>query len=451
MMDRSLDHTRARLRSHAARARFSRLAGPVVVIAMLLALSSVSVANGSAAGREHDAKRALERHGYSHLELTCAGGRRRTRCGWTGQRVSARCTGTLTVADIRPRRPAVKIRRQRCSPLGPLVGFNTFSTPDTVADQTQLGATVSRMFVDWSLVEPVPGAWAWEQPDAEYQAILTGGVKPLIVADTAPCWARPSTSCLDPYFTGPPDPAYDSDWIAYLHDLVLRYPEAAGIEIWNEPNLDQLFVPAADPARYTELLKEAYTTIKAVDPSMPVISGGLLLSPPVAGSGKVPGGYGADQFLAAMYADGAKSYMDALGVHIYPSDYVNGQPATWDPNAMTSWLSQLNSVRVANGESSQPIWITEMGISTVSQPGWPPGATPAQQADDLASMIAIARQHRSVRAIIIHTLENSPAVASLVFGALAGSGPGFGVLTASGGKTPAACAVSRAFGGSLGC
>jgi hypothetical protein len=56
-----------------------------------------------------------------------------------------------------------------------------------------------------------------------------------------------------------------------------------------------------------------------------------------------------------------------------------------------------------------------------------------------------------VRAIIIHTLENSPAAAALVFGALAGSGAGFGVLTDSGGRTPAACAVSTAFGGSLSC
>jgi hypothetical protein len=182
-----------------------------------------------------------------------------------------------------------------------------------------------------------------------------------------------------------------------------------------------------------------------------VISGGLLLSAPVAGSGEVSGGYGADQFLAAMYADGASSYMDALGVHIYPSDYVNGTPATWDPNAMTTWFSQLNSVRAANGEFSQPIWITEMGISTVDQPGWPTGATAAQQADYLAEMIAIARHHTAVRAIIVHTLQNAPPVASLVAGALAGSGAGFGVLTAGGVSTPAACAVSRAFGGSLSC
>lgn len=430
--------------------RVRPLVPPCTAIVMLLVLSSASLASGSAGGRIHMAREALKRRAYSHLKLTCFNDKKRTRCDWSGRHVSVQCTGTVTVARA-GRRQAVKISRPRCSPLGPLVGFNTFSTPDTAAEQARLGATVSRMFVDWALVEPVDGAWAWAQPDAEYQAILARGIRPLIVADTAPCWARPSTSCLDPYFTGPPDPGFDSDWTAFVHDLAVRYPEAAGIEVWNEPNLDQMFLPAADPARYTQLLKEAYTTIKAVDPEMPVVSGGLLLTPPAAGSGKVSGGYGADQFLTAMYADGAKSYVDALGIHIYPSDYVNGVPATWDPNAMDTWLSELNAVRAANGASKQPIWITEMGISTVTQPGWPAGATAAQQADDLSGMIASARRHKSVQAIIVHTLENSPPIASLVVGTLAGSGAGFGVLTDSGGTTPAACAVSRAFGGSLSC
>ena len=36
-----------------------------------------------------------------------------------------------------------------------------------------------------------------------------------------------------------------------------RYPEAAAIEIWNEPNVHWFWRPRPDPARYTELLVEA--------------------------------------------------------------------------------------------------------------------------------------------------------------------------------------------------
>ena len=245
--------------------------------------------------------------------------------------------------------------------------------------------------------------------DQQYAELIAAGLHPEIVAFTAPCWARPSTDCSNPYFTGPPDQAYMQDWVTYIHDLAVRYPAAAAIEVWNEPNLDQYFLPRSNPARFTALLKAAHTAIKAVNANIPVISGGLLLSPPIAGSGQVSGGYGAVQFLAAMYADGAKSSMDALGVHIYPSDYVNGAPATWDPVAMQTWLGQIGAVRSAAGEGSQPIWITEMGISTTTEPGWPAATTPQQQATDLSQMIQIAKANPSIRTAIIHGLEDQSA------------------------------------------
>ena len=328
-----------------------------------------------------------------------------------------------------------------------LFGFNTYTTTRTIAEQKSVGATVSRLFVDWALVEPSPGQWDWQQTDSEYAAMVAAGLHPLIVAFTAPCWARPSTDCSNPDFTGPPDPAYDQDWSSFISALTSRYPAALGIEIWNEPNLDQYFLPKADPARYMQLLSEAYTAVKAVDPGMPVVSGGLLLSPPVSGAGPVPGGYGADQFLAAMYADGAEHSMDALGVHIYPSDYVDGAPARWDPAAMPTWLAELESVRAGAGADT-PIWITEMGVSTATEPGWPAAASPAQQAADLVSMIDTATADPSIQVVITHTLEDQTLGYDDADNDIQA---GFGAFTSTGAPKPAACAISRAWGGSLTC
>ena len=137
----------------------------------------------------------------------------------------------------------------------------------------------------------------------------------------------------------------------------------------------------------------------------------------------MPGGYGAPQFLAAMYAAGAPQDMDGLGVHVYPSDYAGGLPATWDPAVMQQWLSQLTPVRSASGAASQPLWITEMGISTSSEAGWPTAATQAQQAADPVAM-------------------DDPDNAINI---------GWGIFSADGAAKPAACAVSQQFHGTLAC
>ncbi len=357
----------------------------------------------------------------------------------------ARTHGVLSTSHPPPPPPTSK----QPSAQPPLqLGFNTYTAARTISEQQEVGAKVSRLFVDWAVVEPSQGTWNWQQSDQQYAALLAAGLRPDIVAFTAPCWARPSTSCSNPYFTGPPDQSYMQDWTTYVHDLAVRYPNAAAIEVWNEPNLDQYFLPRSDPARFTQLLKAAYAAVKAVHPSMPVISGGLLLSPPVPGSGAVSGGYGADQFLSAMYAAGAKSSMDALGVHVYPSDYAGGIPATWDPTAMQTWLGQLAAVRTASGAATQPIWITEMGISTTTEPGWPAAVTPQQQASDLTQMIQIARANPNIRTAIIHGLEDQTLGYNDPDNAV---NAGWGIFTSDGTPKPAACAVSHLFSGSLSC
>ena len=313
------------------------------------------------------------------------------------------------------------------------VGFNDAAGPSSYPLQAKLGIPVRRMLVGWNQVQPTSDKWDWSQTDAGYSDLLADGLRPLLVAMAPPCWAHPSDPCdgVDLGIT-PQDPAYDGDWSEFLRRLASRYPDAVGIEIWNEQNLAQGFLPTPDPTRYTELLQDAYVAIKSVDPSMPVISGGLFVSP-VSG----PGGIGDAQFLQGMYDAGAKGYMDGIGIHIYPT----AGTTAGDVEEMENELNALRAVRDAAGDATTPIWITEMGISTAS-------ASPSDQASDLVGLVQQAALDADVPVAILHRLIDPPLTSSTTY---AGSEPGYGVFDSDGNPKPAACALSALLGGTLSC
>jgi polysaccharide biosynthesis protein PslG len=255
----------------------------------------------------------------------------------------------------------------------------------------------------------------------------------------SPCWARPSIPCDDSSYTGPPDPAYDPDWTEFVRNLAARYPKAIGIEIWNEPNLIQFFYPSIDPSRYTQLLKEAYTAIKTVQPNIPVISAGLAASPAIGGN---TAGEGDAPYLTSMYRAGAGSAMDAIGIHPYPEIHTNDMTAIgWDAAQMELTLARLRAVRNAAG-GNQPIWITEVGESTATD-GPLQAVTPAQQATDLLTLIRTAQHDPDIPVMLIHTVQDGPSDT--------GVSAGLGVFDVNGNPKPAACALSSQFGGSVSC
>jgi hypothetical protein len=445
----------------------------------LLAMPGVTIARSSGPSARARATHALQRRGYTTVGVRCARGVGRFVCHWTAVRGRTACSGTLTIRTRAGHGRPLKIARPRCRASNgpttgaapgagsgppassPLFGFNSFSNAQTVSEQQLVGAPILRMVVPWSSVEPLPGLWSWQAADQEYKTAVDGGLRPLIVAFASPCWTRLLTPCNDLLDTGPPDPTFDSAWIDYVRQLTGRFPAAIGIEIWNEPNLDQLFWPKADPVRYTQLLKEAYAAVKSVAPTMPVISGGLAQSP---ADGAGPGGEGDRTFLSAMYAAGARTSMDAIGAHPYPAVWdVGTHPVRWDPASMEPLLNRLRGVRDANGATSQPIWITEMGESTSTAPGFPAAVSPAQQAADLVALVRDVRADHDVPVAVIHTLIDASVdplqqLVANISGPLTGIDvffngveSGFGVYAANGSPKPAACALSREFHGSLTC
>jgi hypothetical protein len=454
----------------------------VVVSAICAGGATAAVAARSSVKQDlAAAKRALARDGYKKVHVTCS---RKHTCRFSGTKKSVQCSGSIAVKDKARHRIEAKIGHPRCKavrhrghspkakPPGkpptstptppasttppttpgqlshPLYSFNTYVAPRTLTEQAEMGTTVSRLFVDWANIEPTQGQWDWTQTDSEYQQMVAAGLQPEIVVFTAPCWARPSTSCTDPSQTGPPDSQYDADWAQFLKDVVARYPEALAIEVWNEPNLNQYWLPLANAGRYEQILQEAYSAVKSVDPSMTVISAGMLLAPLVSEDTLLLGGEGDVEYLTTLFTLGAAKYMDGLGLHLYPSDYLGLTPETWDPNAMTTWIGNVQTVLGLEGIPNEPLYITEMGVSTATESNWPAAATPQQQATDLVDMVHIAQDTANVKLVTIHTLEDSTADPSDSDSAI---DQGWGVFSSSGAPKPSACALAPVLGGTLTC
>jgi hypothetical protein len=297
-------------------------------------------------------------------------------------------------------------------------GFNEWNDPSNYSLQAQLNTPIRRMLIGWNEVQSGWATWDWSQSDTVYAALLAHRLMPLIMVQSAPCWANPEVSCGAGGL--PPDRAHYSAWSRFIRRLAARYPAAVAIEIWNEPNLPGQWIPRPDAVAYTALLKSAYRAIKSVDPWMPVISGGLFASPPV------PGGDGDSQFLSAMYAAGAKGYMDGIGIHPYP--VTSGPTPTFDIGVTERTLDRIRAVRSAAQDEATPLYITEMGLSTQTLAESAPAVSEPVQAADLLALLREVAADGDVKVALIHRLVDQPIYA----GYPASGFDGYGVFNPDG-------------------
>lgn len=139
----------------------------------------------------------------------------------------------------------------------------------------------------------------------------------------------------------------------------LVYLIVADWEILNEPNLVGAFEPQPDAGNYVVLLKEAYATIKSIEPSSTVVTGGL------GPAATINGNIAPIDFLTEIYQQGGKNYFDAVGDHPYSYPALPMNFETWNAwSQISSTMPSLRSVMVANGDASKAIWFTEYGAPT---------------------------------------------------------------------------------------
>jgi hypothetical protein len=303
-------------------------------------------------------------------------------------------------------------------------------SPQAVGEVSGLGVGWVRAFAAWNIFEPNRGQF--NEPEIKTLeagiAALPKGTKVIVDVVNTPQWESGSANPSTP----PRDPA---DYARFLRAMVKRMAtRVAAWEIWNEEDASLWWASGPEPAAYTALLKAAYPAVKSVDPRATVVLGGLT---------------GNDyEFLSQLYADGAKGYFDAVGVHT-DSICETGSPYEILRNGRTdqrinrwSFLGYrtVHEVMLANGDDS-PIWMTELGWSTDTQVcdsgAWAgqkaAGVTPAQQATFLLQAYHCLAQDPYVQVGIWFGLQDtepfgSPRSSYGLLGADLAPKPAYGAL-----------------------
>ncbi len=292
------------------------------------------------------------------------------------------------------------------------------------AHVTGMGFGWVKQQVEWFRYNPAPGVYDWGPLDRIVDAASAAGVVVLFSVVKAPEWARPGGD--DRSVAGPP--ADPNTYGAFVREMAARYKgRVQAYEIWNEQNLWYEWGGHGgrlNAAQYVDLLRVAYSNIKAVDPGAIVVSGAL------TPTGFNDGDTAIDDrlYLEQMYQAGMARYCDAVGAH--PSGYNNPPDADWmtysDPNEPNckghpSWffrgtMEGYRNIMIKYGDAAKKIWPTEFGWASVDGLGVAPVAgyeyaannSEAEQAAYLTRAFAIARSWGWVGPMFVWNLNFAP-------------------------------------------
>ena len=294
-----------------------------------------------------------------------------------------------------------------------------------IARMGAVGADVARRRLSWVEIERTPDSFDWTAYDAIYEELLAEGMRPLWLLVDAPCWSRlPDPTCVDPGPARAPDVAAAGDLASFLAEAAERYPEAAGFEIGNEVNDERFWTGGVNPNDYAALLGPAADAIHAVDPEMPVLASGFApFERP--GPGRLPW----RDFVRAIVNAGVDERIDGFAFHPYPPANAPDVPL-----AVELELAAFEDYVAAKSDEELPVWVTEVGVSTVG----PTARTPEEQSAELLGILQ-RLDARGTPMTIVHRLEDGEPGVMPDFPLE----PGFGVMLADGvTRKPAYCAIA---------
>jgi hypothetical protein len=237
----------------------------------------------------------------------------------------------------------------------------------------------------WADTQPGgPGEWNWAYTDRIMNAAQVAGERVIFKPQGSPCWAHPSVPCTSSS-TVPPDPRYLPRWQHYIQAVLQRYPKTiAAVEVWNEPNLRPFWDAPISPARYTQVLRSAYTAVKSIDPKLRVVAGGL-----AAVTTTTPRQMDYRGFLRKTLSKGAKGYFDAVAIHPYPS-YLSSTYL----GAVSKTIDEIRNIV----GPTMPIWLTEFGYPA------PTVASEPKQATQIAATLDLLAHTKDVPVAIVHRM-----------------------------------------------
>ena len=268
-------------------------------------------------------------------------------------------------------------------------GVNVAGAPtsDRIAEALATGAKTVRIFALWKDFEPnARGEYPSSDPglanitktfDDAIKQLNASGAKPLFVVTEAPSWANGSSDVNVP----PANPADFGDFLKRFAAHNKAVGSVAGYEIWNEPDENGFWHPTPDAAKYTAMLKAAYSAIKQADPGATVVAG------PTTGNN-----YG---WLENLYTAGAQGSFDVVAVHTDTACLDRGPDQFYRENGNLARFTFLgyrtvHDTMAAHGDGDKPIWMSELGWSSTN--GGPTSCARGQWAGQKPSGVSDANQ-----------------------------------------------------------
>lgn len=307
-----------------------------------------------------------------------------------------------------------------------------------------------RQQIHWSDQEGPAGHYAWGELDPVVEAVHAAQFNLLISVVSSPRFYTSNGG------EGmPKDPVRLGNFVAAL---AKRYQgKVQAIEIWNEQNLaveNGGRVAIADAGHYVELLKEAYTQIKGVDPAIYVIAG----APSSTGITRASIAIDDMTYYEAMYSyqNGIiRDYFDAQAVH--PGGSANPPETMWpdNPSRAQGWtdhptfyfrhVEDVRALMERHDMADHQIWITEFGWATPnSTPGFEFGNQTSleQQGEYIVGAMRITKeQYPWVGAMFLWNLNF--AILRARSGQPRHEQASFGILNSDGSPRPAFLAIQQ--------
>jgi len=249
-----------------------------------------------------------------------------------------------------------------------------------------------RFDVPWRFIQGQQSTFEWKILDNLVANAAARNLFILATVGTTPGWAGVNTNGL-PWTR----PRSATEYGNFCATVAQRYKgKIDAYEIWNEPNGQLFFLPNVDPAFYTQMVKDAYTKIKAIDPSVTVVGGAL------AQTGSVGNNLAANDFLTRAYQSGFAGSCDAVSFHPYDWTYsmTFADQMRQDGTAIRQAIS-LRRLMQANGDGSKKLWASEIGVPTTGN---------VTQAIQNTLLVSYAQQWREVSfggPMFINTLRDN--------------------------------------------
>lgn len=234
----------------------------------------------------------------------------------------------------------------------------------------QIGVDWTREEITWAAWGPIPANNFY---DRRILMLHEAGIKIIGMLLTTPDKLR-SKSCIEyaklhnepDYWCAPTDIEAYGKWVQMV---VERYdgdgiddapgsPRIDAWEIWNEPDIDETWLPKADPVAYAALLRTGYDAVKAADPTALVLNGGVMTFDSI----------GVNRFMDQVVAIAGWDSFDVLSLHPWLIDYAPDEPSLINRRerydiTIPGRLEMAKRWVEAHG-GGKPIWITEVGWST---------------------------------------------------------------------------------------